>query len=232
VVRHVAVCDHAKTVTTPPKELRGFTKVALQPGQSQRVSIAVARADLEHFSIAARAWVYEGGPVTVLIGSSSRDIRAAVDIEVPGRPVSIPLTVWSTFREWREHPMVGPQLEQLLVSRVGIRGRMADLLSDETGRDSVLEVPPQTLLEFPGVPLTAADAQALVADSTWPIQARKTVLVARTSTGSFRLRKHQGSSASQVRMGSRLRACFRAASAPRILVLISGERVRSIQAGW
>jgi beta-glucosidase len=160
------VSDPAKTVTTPPKELRGFTKVALQPGQSHRVSIAVARADLEHFSIAARAWVYEGGPVTVLIGSSSRDIRAAVDVEVPGRPVSIPLTVWSTFREWRVHPTVGPQLEQLLASRGGIRGRMADLLSDETGRDSVLEVPLQSLLEFPGVPLSAADAQALVADST------------------------------------------------------------------
>jgi beta-glucosidase len=160
------VSDHAETVTTPPQELRGFTKVALQPGQSQRVSIAVARADLEHFSIAARAWVYEGGPVTVLIGSSSRDIRAAVDVEVPGRPVSIPLTVWSTFRDWREHPTVGPRLEELLASRGGIRGRMADLLSDETGRDSVLDVPLQSLLEFPGVPLTAADAQALAADPT------------------------------------------------------------------
>ena len=58
------------------------------------------------------------------------------------------------------------ELEQLLASRGGIRGRMADLLSDETGRDSVLEVPLQSLLEFPGVPLSADDAQALVADST------------------------------------------------------------------
>jgi beta-glucosidase len=160
------VGDHAKTMTTPPRELRGFTKVSLQPGQSQRVSIAVDRADLEHFSTATRSWVYEGGPMTILIGSSSRDIRATVDLEVPGRPVSIPLTIWSTFREWREHVTVGPRLEKLLASRGGIRGRMADLLSDETGRDSVLEVPLQTLLEFPGVPLTASDAQDLAADAT------------------------------------------------------------------
>jgi beta-glucosidase len=138
----------------------------LQPGQSQRVSIAVDRADLEHFSTATRSWVYEGGPMTILIGSSSRDIRATVDLEVPGRPVSIPLTIWSTFREWREHVTVGPRLEKLLASRGGIRGRMADLLSDETGRDSVLDVPLQTLLEFPGVPLTAGDAEALAADAT------------------------------------------------------------------
>jgi beta-glucosidase len=108
------------------------------------VRITVARNDLEHFRIAARSWVYEGGAVTVMIGSSSRDIRATVDAEIPGRPVAIPLTVWSTFREWREHPTVGPQLEQLLAGRGGIRGRMADLLSDETGRDSVLDVPLQS----------------------------------------------------------------------------------------
>ena len=159
------VSDHAKTVTTPPQELRGFTKIYLQPGQSERVRITVARNDLEHFSIAARSWVYEGGPVTVMIGSSSRDIRATVDVEVPGRPVALPLTVWSTFREWREHPTVGPQLEKLLAARGGIRGRMADLLSDETGQDSVLDVPMQSLLEFPGVPLTADDAQRLVTET-------------------------------------------------------------------
>ena len=152
-------------MTTPPQELRGFTKIYLQPGQSERVRITVARNDLEHFSIAARSWVYEGGPVTVMIGSSSRDIRATVDVEIPGRPVALPLTVWSTFREWREHPTVGPQLEKLLAARGGIRGRMADLLSDETGQDSVLDVPMQSLLEFPGVPLTADDAQRLVTES-------------------------------------------------------------------
>jgi beta-glucosidase len=159
------VRDHAKTVTTPPQELRGFTKIYLQPGQSQRVGITVTRENLEHFSIAARSWVFEGGPVTVMIGSSSRDIHATVDVETPGRPVAIPLTVWSTFREWREHPTVGPQLEKLLDARGGMRGRMADLLSDETGQDSVLDVPLQSLLEFPGVPLTANDAQRLLTET-------------------------------------------------------------------
>jgi hypothetical protein len=42
---------------------------------------------------------------------------------------------------------------------------MADLLSDETGKDSVLDVPMQSLLEFPGVPLTADDAQRLVTET-------------------------------------------------------------------
>jgi hypothetical protein len=45
------------------------------------------------------------------------------------------------------------------------RGRLADLLSDETGQDSVLDVPMQSLLEFPGVPLTADDAQRLVTET-------------------------------------------------------------------
>jgi beta-glucosidase len=55
---------------------------------------------------------------------------------------------------------VGPQVQRILDDRGGIKGRMADLLSDETGRDSVLEVPLQSLLEFPGVPLTLQDTMA------------------------------------------------------------------------
>jgi beta-glucosidase len=75
------------------------------------------------------------------------------------------LTVWSTFREWREHPTVGPQLEQLMSARGGIRGRMADLLSDRRGKTRCLGVPLQSLLEFPGVPLTAEDAQRLLTET-------------------------------------------------------------------
>jgi beta-glucosidase len=108
-----------------------------------------------------------------MIGSSSRDIRATVGVDIPGRPVALPLTVWSTFREWREHPTVGPQLEKLLAARGGIRGRMADLLSDETGQDSVLDAPMQSLLEFPGVPLTADEAQSLVRAAAYPDPGRR-----------------------------------------------------------
>jgi hypothetical protein len=42
---------------------------------------------------------------------------------------------------------------------------MADLLSDATGQDSVLNVPMHSLLEFPGVPLTADDAQRLLTET-------------------------------------------------------------------
>jgi hypothetical protein len=41
---------------------------------------------------------------------------------------------------------------------------MADLLNDQTGQDSVLDVPMQSLLEFPGVPMTADNAQRLVTE--------------------------------------------------------------------
>jgi hypothetical protein len=42
---------------------------------------------------------------------------------------------------------------------------MADLLSDETGQDSVLNVPMQSLMEFPGVPMTADDAERLITET-------------------------------------------------------------------
>ena len=159
-VVQVYLTDRSATARTPPLELRAWEKVRLEPGTSTIAHLDITREDLEHWSGAARAWVYEGGPATVHVGSSSRDLRLTEDIDIPGDPVVIPLTIWSTFREWLTHPEVGPQVQRILDDRGGIKGRMADLLSDETGRDSVLEVPLQSLLEFPGVPLTLQDTMA------------------------------------------------------------------------
>lgn len=155
------VSDHTEALRTPPRELRGWAKITLQAGESRAVEIRVARDDLAHWHPAARRWVAPGGRASVSVGSSSRDIRLTKTIELPGERISVPLTLWSTFREWLDDPTLGPRISELVESRGGIRGRMADLLADETGRSSVLDVPLSTLVEFPGVPLSEPDIARL-----------------------------------------------------------------------
>ncbi|MHC9043292.1 fibronectin type III-like domain-contianing protein [Microbacterium saperdae] len=43
------VTDDETGLVTPERELRGFAKVWLQPGESRRISISVRRQDLTHF---------------------------------------------------------------------------------------------------------------------------------------------------------------------------------------
>jgi len=61
----------------PPKVLRRFRKVELQPGKSVRVAFAPlkASADMAVWSEKAHAWTVVGGDFGVLVGASSRDIR-------------------------------------------------------------------------------------------------------------------------------------------------------------
>jgi beta-glucosidase len=55
----------------PPKQLKGYRKVALQPGESRRVRLRVRRDDLAVFD---GAWTVPRGRYTALVGTSSRDL--------------------------------------------------------------------------------------------------------------------------------------------------------------
>jgi beta-glucosidase len=62
-------------VPRPPRELKGFQKVFLQPGESKTVSFAVAPRDLSFWDVPSKGWKAEPGTFEVLLGASSRDIR-------------------------------------------------------------------------------------------------------------------------------------------------------------
>lgn len=65
----------ASAPRTPPKQLRGFDKLLLAPGQRARATFDLARRDISYWDSAAQAWVVPRGVFRVYVGSSSRDIR-------------------------------------------------------------------------------------------------------------------------------------------------------------
>jgi beta-glucosidase len=73
--------DVIGTVVTPVKELRGFEKIQLEPGQTKTVSFAVTP---EHMALLDRhlEWVVEPGTFEVMVGHSSKDIRLKGTFEV------------------------------------------------------------------------------------------------------------------------------------------------------
>jgi beta-glucosidase len=64
--------DQVSSVTRPVKELKGFAKVHLEPGETQTVTFAIP-ADLLKFWDVKMKYVVEPGDFTVMVGSSSRD---------------------------------------------------------------------------------------------------------------------------------------------------------------
>ena len=72
------VRDKEASVARPSKELKGFEKVYLQPGETRSLQFTLTREDLSFFDAASHAWVAEPGEFHALLGCSSADIRADV----------------------------------------------------------------------------------------------------------------------------------------------------------
>lgn len=66
------------------KELKGFEKVSLAPGESKQINFELTNRDFSFYSIKNKEWMIEQGNYGILIGSSSRDIRLKGEIYATG----------------------------------------------------------------------------------------------------------------------------------------------------
>jgi beta-glucosidase len=76
------VHDVKSSVDRPVKELKGFRRVMLDPGQARDVSFTLDKSALSFYSAAKDEWVAEPGAFEVWIGASSRDIRLKGALEL------------------------------------------------------------------------------------------------------------------------------------------------------
>ncbi|KAJ6089940.1 hypothetical protein N7467_005156 [Penicillium canescens] len=65
---------------TPLKQLRGFEKVSLAPGESRDVSFELMRRDLSYWDIVSQKWLIPEGEFTLRVGFSSRDLKEVAKI--------------------------------------------------------------------------------------------------------------------------------------------------------
>jgi len=91
-------------VARPPRELKGFAGVDLEPGESRPVRVLLERRDLAYWDVRADRWVLEGGTYEVSAGASSRDLRATATVELAGDDVRVPFTLESTLGEVMADP--------------------------------------------------------------------------------------------------------------------------------
>ena len=76
-VQHVG-----SAVERPIKQLRGFKRVTLKPGEIQTVQIPLKGADLAYWDMTKNSWTIEKDKVKIMVGASSADIRLDQTIDV------------------------------------------------------------------------------------------------------------------------------------------------------
>lgn len=71
-VAQLYVSCPAKAIDRPPKELKGFARLRLGPGETSTASFELKAKDLAYYDVKSSSWRMEEGCYTVLVGSSSR----------------------------------------------------------------------------------------------------------------------------------------------------------------
>ena len=74
-VAQIYVQEASPSLPRPLKELKGFKKVLLQPGEKQKVSVILDRNAFAHYDPDKKGWVADKGAYKILVGSSSRDLQ-------------------------------------------------------------------------------------------------------------------------------------------------------------
>lgn len=74
-VAQLYIHEMAPKVERPEKELKGFSKVFLNPGETKSVTMKLDSASFSYFKIRKMAFGYDPGSFDILVGASSKDIR-------------------------------------------------------------------------------------------------------------------------------------------------------------
>ncbi len=73
-VAEVYVGDSHASVPRPVKELKGFARVFLKPGESRRVTLRLNRRSFSYYDVKRHGWIAEPGEFGILVGTSSAEI--------------------------------------------------------------------------------------------------------------------------------------------------------------
>jgi beta-glucosidase len=73
-VSQVYVSNEHARVARPPKELKGFAKVMLPPGETRRVTVPLDLRSLAYYDVSGKQWRADAGTFIVHVGGSSADL--------------------------------------------------------------------------------------------------------------------------------------------------------------
>lgn len=107
--------DVESRVIRPEKELKGFEKVALQPGEEKTVTFTLDKRSFAYYNVELKDWHIETGDFRILVGKSSRDIVLSETIHVEST-VHIPLKVHrnTTVGDLLSDPVLAPVTKDML----------------------------------------------------------------------------------------------------------------------
>jgi beta-glucosidase len=96
------------------RELRGFAKIELEPGETRTVEIDLPRRAFAYWDIAAGRWVVAPGDYRVEVCADANTVLRSAALTLEGERIATELTMDTPVGAWFEHPEVGPAVMDTL----------------------------------------------------------------------------------------------------------------------
>jgi len=155
-VVQVYVGDPASIVPRPVRELKGFTKIELQPGQTERFTVTLDERAFAFWSERLDRWAVEAGDFVISVGASSRDLAGSATITLDAPSVTGPITRDSTMSEL----LADPAAAALLTADPQVAGALAAM--DEPMRAMFGDMPASTVAGFGFLGFDTAALDAMI----------------------------------------------------------------------
>ena len=140
------VSDQSGEAVRPVHELKGFEKVALQPGESKTVAFELGGRAFAFFDEKTHGWRVPDGKFVVEAGASSRDLRLFAEVMVHGRASAFRVDGDTTVEQLFAHPATRAVMQGLLKKfRPGSSDDMMGDTDREMMRAAYLQAPLRTV---------------------------------------------------------------------------------------
>mgnify|MGYP002625241227 CR=1 FL=1 len=172
VVAQLYVGDVESDIIRPLRELKGFAKTELQPGESKDVSFTLDKRSFAVWNDQIHDWYVESGDFTIQVGNSSRDLPLCETIHVTSttdipRKYSMDTIFMDLMKDEKAKAAFGPLMEQIgKVFGAGSEQEHSDAAQEAITEDMTMALmnytPLRGLLSFGGDGKTAALIEELI----------------------------------------------------------------------
>jgi len=152
------VSDLTKAAVRPVKELKGFVKLDLMPGETKTAEFSLSKRSFAWYNTEISDWYCASGEYALLIGASSRDIRLETKINVEStRIIDLKVTRNTLIEELLGNPKTaGIMKGYIAAQQAASRGEgesdvSSAAINDQMALRMMMESPLRTLRSFGGV---------------------------------------------------------------------------------
>ena len=122
------VRDIESSVIRPAKELKGFEKVMLQPGEEKTVTFTLDKRAFAYYNEEIKDWYVEDGEFEILVGGSSQHTPLRTTITVKStQPIKKVYTINSTLGEIMENPTGVAIIQELMKNDQDMSGQVSGM---------------------------------------------------------------------------------------------------------